>query len=236
MEDLKAQKKIINLGKSLVKELELDPGVDTLAKWMAHYVAEKIKLAEKLTGKEKKHAEKECFQYILKLWENRWSSSRGNSFLRDFEPLFETLEKLSPNKETPFFYLPQIQSEFEKENKKEDMDEAARYFDTALRVDKLARSLIFDLLNQAISGLQLTGERGELIRNAIELVDYPDTRIISVISNYNEFQESQEDDQNDETKERIDELVKRINDLEEFTEVRDSLLDRYKKELSEIKE
>ena len=31
MEDLKAQKKIIDLGKAIVKELELDPGVDTLA-------------------------------------------------------------------------------------------------------------------------------------------------------------------------------------------------------------
>lgn len=74
MEDSKAQKKVIDLGKALVKDLELDPGVDTLSKWMAHYLAEKIELTKKLTGKEKKEAKKECFEITLKLWEHRYSA------------------------------------------------------------------------------------------------------------------------------------------------------------------
>lgn len=169
MEDSKTQKKIIDLGKAFVKELELDPGVDTLSRWMAHYLAEKIELTKKLTGKEKSDAEKECFETILKLWENRWSAPPVKRFLEGFEPLLETLEKLNPDKRTPFFYPAQIQYDLGEENKKADSGEAESYLDIALRVDKLARSLIFDLLNQAVSGLELKGERGEYIKNAIEL-------------------------------------------------------------------
>jgi len=229
MEDLKAQKKVIDLGKAIVVELELDPGVDTLSKWMAHYLAEKIELTEKLTGKEKNNAEKECFETILKLWEHRWSAPPVKRFLEEFEPLLETLEKLNPNKETPFFYPAQIQFDLAEENGDTDSSEVKSHLDTALRVDKLARSLIFDLLNQAVSRLELNGERGEYIRNAIDFIDYSDTRIIRFTSDYNKFMESQEDDGGDEKKERIEEIQKRIKDLEEFTSLKDSLLERYKK-------
>jgi hypothetical protein len=234
MENLKAQKKIIDLGKAIVKELELDPGVDTLAKWMAHYVAEKIESAEKLNGKKKMHAEKECFETILKLWEHRWSIPRGKPFMKDFEPLFETLEKLNPTKENPFFYSPLIELELEKENNKKVTDEAESYFQAALRVDKLARSLIYDFINQAVSGIQLSEKRSGIIRNAIHLINHLDMRIIKFTSEYNKSMESQENNEYDEKKKRIEDIQKKIKDLEEFTSLKGSLLDRYKKELSEI--
>jgi hypothetical protein len=103
MEDLKVQQKIIELGKKIVKELELDPGVDTLSKWMSHYLAEKIELAKTLKGVKKKNADKECVEIILKLWDRRWSIPNKKPFFSDFEPLMKTLEKLNPDRETPFF-------------------------------------------------------------------------------------------------------------------------------------
>lgn len=54
MEDSEIQKRTMNLGKALVKELNLDPGVDTTARWMAHYIAEQIERAENSTGAEKR--------------------------------------------------------------------------------------------------------------------------------------------------------------------------------------
>jgi hypothetical protein len=221
MEDSKVRKRIIDLGKTIVKELELDPGVDTLAKWMAHYVAEKIELAEKLTGKGKSEAEKECYEIILKLWEHRWAIPRGKPFLKDFEPLFETLEKLNPNREESFFIPQEIQFDFNEGNDKEN---TKSLFYTAISVDRIARALIFNLLTAAISNLELSGNRGEIIRNAIELIDCPDTKSIRFISLKKD----------DESKKPINELQKRINDLEEFSSIRDSLLDSYKKELSKI--
>lgn len=67
----------MNLGKKLVKELDLDPGVDTLARWMAHYIAEQIILLEQKSGEEKKLAEERCIDMILKLWSHRATLPNG---------------------------------------------------------------------------------------------------------------------------------------------------------------
>ncbi len=131
MEDSKAQNKILTLGKAIVKELELNPGVDTLAKWMAHYVAEKIALAERLSGNKKKQAEEECFEIISKLWEHRWSIPHNKPFLQDFEPLFETVNKLNPNKDVQFFLPPQFIFEMEEEIKTSETNEIDNESDDA---------------------------------------------------------------------------------------------------------
>lgn len=247
MEDSKAQDKILALGKAIVKELELDPGVDTLAKWMAHYVAEKIVLAGRLSGDKKKQAEEECFEIISKLWEHRWSIPHNKPFLQDFEPLFDTLDKLNPNKDAAFFMMPQVVLEMDEEIKasetiktdtvsKDMQDETVTpqtHLDSALRVDKLARFLITDLLNQAVAGLDLTPEREELIRNSIDIIDYPERRIIRIASGTNDYLESRKEDAN-EAQNRILELRNRLNELEELTSLVKSLVSRYKKELLEI--
>lgn len=59
--------KIIKLGKKIVDELLLSEGVDTLSKWMAHYIAELIEKAKNAEAEEKEKYEKECFETILKL-------------------------------------------------------------------------------------------------------------------------------------------------------------------------
>lgn len=247
MEDSKAQDKILNLGKAIVKELKLDTGVDTLAKWIAHYVAEKIELAERLTGNKKSQIEKECFEAILKLWDYRWSIPSNKPFLQDFESLFATLSKLNPSNESPFFLPPQfifemedeiraskpIEMETESEDTQDKDNNPQPYLNSALRVDKLARSLIAELLNQAVSRIDLIGERKELIRNSIDAIDYPECQIIRIISDNNNYLESQTEDIG-ETKKRISTLKSKISDFEELISIIKSLTNNYKKELSEI--
>jgi len=235
MEDLEASQKIIDLGKSIVKELELDPGVDTLSKWMAHYVAEKIELSEKLTGGKKNKAEKECFEIILKLWENRWSVPPIKDHLEEFKPLFETLKKLNPNKKGSFFYPERVSIFLDEKSKEDKSNEVKNHLDIVLKVDKLARSIISDLLYRASSELEINDEKAEHIRNAIDLIDYPDTNIIKFTTDYDEYLKSQEDEEPDETRERVEELEKRIRDLEEFNSLKDALIESYRKQLLEIK-
>lgn len=63
---------ILALGKKIVDELGLSDGVDTLGRWMAHYVAELIQQAEQANGQEQQTAAKKaCFDTILKLWDHR---------------------------------------------------------------------------------------------------------------------------------------------------------------------
>ncbi len=74
-DDSEMKEQVISLGKALVKELELEPGVDTLARWMAHYIAEQIAIAENATDDKKVEAESRCFETILKLWQHRSETS-----------------------------------------------------------------------------------------------------------------------------------------------------------------
>ncbi|WP_407557483.1 hypothetical protein [Winogradskyella sp. 4-2091] len=229
MEDLKVQQKIIELGKTIVKELKLDPGVDTLSKWMAHYLAEKIELTKSLKGEKKKKADKECVEIILKLWDRRWSIPNKKSFFSDFEPLMETLEKLNPEREIPFFYNPIIQLGLEKEDKNNERTQT--HFDDALKVDKIARSIIFDLLSHAVNELELSDDREELIRKSISSIDYIDSRIITITTDYNKLLKSKNERANNEYEEEIETLKNRINNLEEFSDLRDSLISKYKEKL-----
>jgi len=102
MENSETQKRVINLGKILVEELGKD--TDTLTRWMAHYISEQINVAETATGKNKKDAEKRCFDTILKLWNNRTSLPDGKRPFENFEPIFRTLEALDPQNETTFYW------------------------------------------------------------------------------------------------------------------------------------
>lgn len=99
-----SQEAIIELGKKLVKELKLESGVDTLGKWMAHYIAELITRAEATEGAEKEAIEKECFETILKLWDQRDQVPQINSPLKGLELAVKVLKELSEdNLELPYF-------------------------------------------------------------------------------------------------------------------------------------
>lgn len=247
MANLKIQEKILTLGKGIVKELELDPGVDTLSKWMAHYVSEMIVSAENLSGNKKAKAQKQCFDIVSKLWEQRWSIPHNKPFLKDFESLMETLDKLNPDKDIPFFLSPQSFFEIEEEintsetyeinNDSNDIiDENINpqtYLDSALRVDKLARKLIAELLKRAVKSIKLSSEREDLIRNSIEAIDYPESRLIKITSDYGKYLKNEKEDTN-ETQSRITEIKSKIDELEELTSIAQSLASQYRKELLTI--
>ncbi|MEQ8474510.1 MAG: hypothetical protein RIC35_25150 [Marinoscillum sp.] len=232
MEGLEASQKILDLGKSIVKELELDPGVDTLSKWMAHYVAEKIELTEKLTGSKKTKAEKECCEIILKLWESRYAVPRLKSYLDDFKPFFETLEKLHSNKETPFFYPSEIRLDIQEESNDAEKARVKNSLDHVLLIDKIARSIISELLSQVVSQINLSEEKLEYLKNSIDSIDYHDRRIITFTSDYKKYLESQEDD---ESNERIDELKIKLSQLEEFDSIKKALEDKLNTEIKELR-
>ena len=230
MEDLKVQQKIIELGKKIVMELKLDPGVDTLSKWMSHYLAEKIELSKILKGEKKKNIDKECVEIILKLWDRRWSIPNNKSFFSDFEPLMVTLEKLNPDRKTPFFYKSIIQDGFDNED-----EQTKTHFDMALKVDKIARSIIFDLLSQSVNELEISEEREQILRKSIESIDSLESRIIITIRNHNKPLKI-EDEEVERHLEEIEKLKNRISNLENFSVLRNSLMDRYKESLSELEE
>jgi len=67
-----SEEEILKLGKKLISELNLDYSVNTLARWMAHYIAELIISIENCKSKdEKRKLQKECCELILDLWDKK---------------------------------------------------------------------------------------------------------------------------------------------------------------------
>jgi hypothetical protein len=81
-----------------VRELGFEDGVDTLGRWMAHYVAELIDKAEHgATASERTKARKSVTETILRIWEYR-ASLPGNTYpLAPYKNVLKVLDRLPPN-------------------------------------------------------------------------------------------------------------------------------------------
>lgn len=67
-----SEEEILKLGKKLIKELELVYTVNTLARWLGHYLAELMNNIDNCESEEEKsELRKECCKIILELWEKR---------------------------------------------------------------------------------------------------------------------------------------------------------------------
>lgn len=87
------------LGRQIVSELGLEPGVDTLSKWMAHHIAELITDAESQTDPEaKRKKETQAAESISKLWQHRSKYDNRINPLHDLKPILQVLQTLDPNR------------------------------------------------------------------------------------------------------------------------------------------
>jgi hypothetical protein len=227
MEALEMNEKNINLGKTIVKELERDSGIDTLSRWMAHYVAEQISIAESSQGKKKNEAEKYCFETILKLWRHRAYYPRGHKPFENYEIVFRALERLDPENEKPYFYSNSYP--LESNDGSLISDETKKWLEAAFEIDRTARIWIEYILNQAMESAS-DEKTKEWLLNAI---DFPNQNDISIIIKYvNPNEES--NDSEKETKDLCNQLRSRIKTLNSFNKLNKLLLKAYKNELQSI--
>lgn len=90
---------ILKLGKKISNELLLNDSVDTLGRWMAHYIAELINKAENTNGKtQSEQYRKECFSVILALWNRKENIPFITKPLDNFEIPLKLLDKLKEDK------------------------------------------------------------------------------------------------------------------------------------------
>ena len=218
------QKHIINLGKALLKELGLDPGVDTLARWMAHYVAEQMEIAENLTDDDKSHAEQRCFETILKLWQHRSSLPNGRRPLENFEPIFRTLERLNPeNIRSYYFNEPSEPSKID--------DSVQKWLDIASGIDQVVRIWLAYVFKQA--ALCATDEKTiAWLENSFDLNENDD--VLTIIHLLPDII-SKSDEMPDERikQEKIELLNNKIKKLEEFSEFNQKLILIIRKEIED---
>lgn len=96
---------VIKLGKKIVEELQLESSLNTLGIWMSHYLAELIQKSENCDSKDEEIAiKRECYDVILKLWQNVEHLPNVTKPLSELEPLIEMLDALKKdNYISPFW-------------------------------------------------------------------------------------------------------------------------------------
>ena len=163
MESSETRTKVIDLGKALVQELRREPDVDTLSRWMAHYVAKQIVAAENAIGADKAAAEERCFRTILSLWEHRAMLPRGHRPFEAFDPILRALAALDPEERRPYYHR---MAPTDQQQDKNEPDSVQVLIDFILGIDFAARFLIQTALNEATE--KATSERTKaLLENAI---------------------------------------------------------------------
>lgn len=142
---------IIKLGEKLVEELNSDR-VDTLGRWMAHYIAEQIAKVESAPASDKKQLEAACAEEILRIWAHRQELPGGFRPFNDFEPVLRTLQSLDLDPQFPRYFDCLIaQEDSEKEGAEAEAEaEAKEWHRIAIGVDSAAKILIRLCLAAAI--------------------------------------------------------------------------------------
>lgn len=143
MVSLTRSKAVLELGKKLVDQLDFKD--DLLASWMAHYLAQRIDMAEKAPAEAKEKAHVDCAKAILELWKYRDTIPRHLRPLGELEPVLRVLASLDVE-QIDYRYYPQAL----REAATADVDEETKqWLDLAMGIDYTARLLIQFALRSA---------------------------------------------------------------------------------------
>lgn len=165
------------LGQTIVRQLKLDPGVDTLSRWMAHYVADLIVQAKKATGREKAEMASRCAETILTLWKHRGDWPSGTRPFESHAAIRQVLLSLSlePGKFRYFDSL--LRRNVKKRRSKEE-----QWLSLVADLDYCARSLIRYFLAQASDGTSKKTKKWIELASAIgrdDEIDFDIARFLS---------------------------------------------------------
>ncbi len=217
------KEEILKLGELLVNELGLESSVDTLSRWMAHYIAEQMKIAEFAEEEEKKLAEEKCFETILKLWKHMSRYKSGLRPFEDFEPIFKTLNRLNPDNGDSYYF----QNEYSRRKTDGDSENevVAQYLSLATSVDETAR-IWLEFIFQSAAEAVVDEKMKKWIEAALPLSDNAEASLIVRILSNGEF-----DDFEDNPMNSVKYLEGRIEQLEGFRDFNEELISMYKKEI-----
>lgn len=218
---------VLKLGKLLVKELGLEPGVDTLSRWVAHYIAQQMTEIETSSGVDKQAAEERCFESILKLWKHRAYYQTGDKPFENFEPIFQTLDRLNPDHEEPFYF----QSEYAVRDKSENVDDTVKQcLFMATKIDEIVRIWLKFIFQQAVE--QAVDEKTrEWIKAAAPLSDNDEMSLIVRILSDRDVDEKDTTHYKEEEAKMVKRRIEQLKDYRVFNE---NLIAMYEEELKEL--
>lgn len=217
MENSEIQQKVIVLGKALVHELGLEPEVDTLSRWLAHYIAEQLTYLENAKEDEKKLAQDRCFETILKVWQHRSLYPNNHRPFQNFEDIFKTLTALNQKSRYSYygFYDSKPKSDDAERNK-----DLKQWTDIAIGIDNAARNLIKFALRQAVEKA-LDDKTKSWLDKAINLMPNDDLVAINQLTS------------KDDSIEKLETMLKQLNEFIELSQfIRYEISDRIQQNTS----
>jgi hypothetical protein len=135
---------VLALGKKLADELGTDQRIDTLSRWMSHWIAELIHSADAAVGEERSKRMDECGNAILKLWAHRNTLRDGKRPFESLELIFRTLESLDTETKRFRYFSPPS-----KPDQSADETPSEKWLNRAKSADEAARGLVAYCLTKA---------------------------------------------------------------------------------------
>lgn len=217
---------VLELGKKLTQELDLDKSVDTLGRWMAHYIAELMQEAEQAVAEERIEKRRLCVEAILSLWKYRAESPEFSAPLSGFRPLLEFLRDLNPKSNRPCYSDPS-----EKIAEEYQLDESqTQSLQLIESIDTTAKILIRHALMCASTSATIGSEEWlNLIENA-GLEDDPEILIAKLMYGEVDTHFVAHSD-----KDKYQELEERISQLENFGKMAQSYATEWREHLADAK-
>lgn len=212
----------IELGKRLTKELGIDQSVDTLGRWMAHYIAELIEDARTASVEERPEKMGACCEAILSLWKHRQDLPEGRRPFQNLEAMIRTLASLDPENSTPR-YFPSTRTAADLSN---ETDKTRTWLELIEALDHSARILIRYCMSQAAeTAIDKSVEWVRLAEaaGAKEGVEFPIVRVI--------FQDKAQDPPSDENALARERTENRIKRLEAFSKMATEVASTWRKQL-----
>ncbi len=217
---------MLELGRKLTKELDLDCSVNTLGRWMAHYIAELIMNAEKANNDERPAKMQACSEAILGLWKHRYELPNGKRPFEKLEPMLRTLESLDPDDDRPRYF----RSARAAAEKSDEEGETKFWLELVDGLDDTARMLIrYNLTQAAQSALDKSAEWVTLAE-AAGAYDGIESPVVRLILGENNLLKASDPDTT--ARNQLEDRVKR---LEGFTKTAITLTSELRKQLSQLK-
>ncbi len=195
---------IAAFGEQLVKELGLARESSTLARWMAHYIAERIALAQNARGAEKASLQRECYDAILKLWKHRrfLPSKRP---LESFEPILEVLGTLDD--ENGYWNFDP--------NKITNKDDVGDWLRLAVKIDQGSKTIISWCITLAAFHARNSESKWIEGANLYDFDDIKDLKIIRLLADRaHRLERATGKSQKEQRREELKKTAERLNALE----------------------
>ena len=209
---------VLALGKKLVDELGLDQSVDTLGRWMAHYIAEKMEAAGSAIGAARDRKIAECSDAILKLWAHRSELPKRQRPFKEFEQIFRVLQSLDLDDPTPRHFR-QARSAVKQDD---EGDATKQWLNIASRLDDAARVLIRYCLATAAQEAVDKSRDWVALAEAIAEEEDIDLRTVRAIVEDAEVLNSENSD--DTARAKIEDLLEKLEAFTAFSSTLSSCL------------